>query len=153
MDEIDVLHVDQQVLRGLCGITGNNLYQNESLDTCALLQAQTVLCCLRLYRTSALAGVCMEAASSLLQIRYLPLAVVEDQGGSGDLRGLAFLPALEAVESALARLEQAFLQSVQPLHQCRRVLVVGVLGGVHVPSEATDERLEGRRGGGDSGRR
>lgn len=54
---------------------------------------------------------------------------------------MALLPALEAVESALPRPEQSFLQTVQTLHQRRRVLVVGILGGVHGPSEPTDERL------------
>lgn len=75
-----------------------------------------VLCCLYLYSTSALASVCIWAPSSLLYIRYFPLAVVKNQGGGGDLRGLAFLPALEAVESTLAWPEQGFFQSVQALH-------------------------------------
>lgn len=87
----------------------------------------------------------LPASVSLLHVRYLPLAVVKNQGGGGDLRGLAFLPALEAVESALARPEQGFLQSVQALHQRRRVLVVGILGGIHVPSEPADKRLAVRR--------
>lgn len=146
MAQIDVLYIDHQVFHGLCGITGNNLVYQKRIFWHTALSAgsdtPTVLCCLRLHRTSVLAAVCMGAASLLLQVCYLPLAVVEDQGGGSDLRGLAFLPALEAVESALARLKQGFLQSVQPLHQRRRVLVVGVLGGVHVPSEAADKRLE-----------
>lgn len=81
--------------------------------------------------------------SSRVHVRYLPLAVVENQAGGGELRGLAFLPALEAVESALPWPEQGFLQRVQTLHQRSRVLVVGVLGGVHGPSEAADKRLGG----------
>lgn len=36
-----------------------------------------------------------------LHVSHLPLAVVENQTGGGELRGLALLPALEAVEAAL----------------------------------------------------
>lgn len=76
-----------------------------------------------------------------LHVYDLPLAVVEDQAGGGEVRGETLLPALEAVQAALSRLEQRLLQTVQTLHHRRRVLVVGVLGGVHVPPEPTDERL------------
>lgn len=82
-------------------------------------------------------------AGSLLQVSYLPLAVIENQTGGGELWCLALLPTLKAIEATLPWPEQSFLQTVQALHQCRRVFVVGILGGVHGPSEPTDERLGG----------
>lgn len=80
-------------------------------------------------------------ASSRLQVRYLPLAVVEDQAGGSELGRPSFLPALEAIQSALSGPEEHFLQTVQTLHQRWRVFIVGVLGGVHGPPEPSDERL------------
>lgn len=83
-----------------------------------------------------------------MQVGDLPFAVVEDQAGGGERGRLTLLPALEAVEAALARPEQSFLQTVQTLHQRRRVLVVGILRRVHDPPETSDERLkEGRHQG------
>lgn len=79
----------------------------------------------------------------LLNISDLPLAVVEHQAGGGELGGPPLLPALEAVQAALAGPEQRPLQAVQALHERRRVLVVGVLGRVHGPPEAPDEGLHG----------
>lgn len=79
---------------------------------------------------------------SALDIHHLSLAVVEDQTGGGQLSSLTFLPALESIQSTLSWFKKTFFQTVQPLHQSRRVLVVGVLRGVHGPSEATDESLE-----------
>lgn len=54
--------------------------------------------------------------SSGLNVCHLPLAVVDDQAGGGQLRGATLLPALEAIQTALARPEQGFLQTVQTLH-------------------------------------
>ncbi len=79
---------------------------------------------------------------SVLHIGHLPLAVVKNKTGGGELGGLTLLPALEAVEAALPWLEQNLLQTVQTLHQRRRVLIVGILGGVHGPSEPTNESLD-----------
>lgn len=78
----------------------------------------------------------------MLHISHLPLAIVEDQTGGSEVGGLALLPALEAVEAALPRPKKSLLQTVQTFHQRRRVLVVGILRGVHGPSEPPDERLD-----------
>lgn len=80
-----------------------------------------------------------------LYISDLPLAVVENKTGGSELRGLTLLPALETVQPTLPRPKQAFLQTVQTLHQRRHVLVVGILGRVHCPSEPTNECLEKRQ--------
>lgn len=75
-------------------------YEITSLDTCPSPQAQTLPSSFAVCISTV--QVPLPASVSLLHVRYLPLAVVKNQGGGGDLRGLAFLPALEAVESALA---------------------------------------------------
>lgn len=57
------------------------------------------------------------------------------------MRGLAFFPLLETIESTLSCLKQAPLQAVQTLHQGRRVFIVGILGRVHGPAETANKSL------------
>lgn len=86
---------------------------------------------------------CSKGQRSGLNIDELPLAVVQDQAGGCELRGLTLLPALKAVQAVLTGPEQNLLQAVQPSHQSRCVFIVGILRRVHRSSKAADERLEG----------
>lgn len=81
----------------------------------------------------------------LLTIHFceLPFPVVLHQTGSCDLRSLSLFPALEVIQAFLAHLKESPFQLIQACHQRRRVLVVGVLRGVHDAAETGNERLRG----------
>lgn len=81
----------------------------------------------------------------LLTIHFCELSfpVVLHQTGSCDLRSLSLFPALEVIQAFLAHLKESPFQLIQPCHQSRCVLIVGILRGVHDAAETGNERLKG----------
>lgn len=86
---------------------------------------------------------CNSTFFRFLTIHFCKLSfpIVLHQTGSCDLRSLSLFPALEVIQPFLAHLKESSFHLIQASHQRRRVLVVGVLGGVHDAAETGNERL------------
>lgn len=78
---------------------------------------------------------------STIHIREFSLPVILHQAGSCDLRSLPLLPALKVIQPFLTSSKQRSFQFIQPCNQCRGVLVVGILGGVHDATETANKCL------------